>query len=107
MIIKRTIHNDNTGTLIECIIDSSNILKTAYFAHNQNFYIYFNRGHCYAYQKVPSDVYREFEEADSQGEYFRKVIAKEYSYQKLFSLTETELNEAKNIIKEWKENNQV
>lgn len=105
MIIKKTVHEDDTGKLIECIIDSSNILKTDYYAHNKNLYIYFNRGKVYAYQNVSEEVYKEFENSDSQGKFFREIIGKFYSYQKLFNMTNAEIDEAKNIIKEWKENN--
>lgn len=105
MIVKRTVQEDDTGKLIECIIDSSNILKSGYFAHNKNLYIYFKRGHVYAYQNVPENIYEEFEKSNSHGEYFRKVIAKDYLYLKLFKMTETELTETKDLILEWKEDN--
>ena len=79
MIINKTVHEDDTGKLIECVIDSSNLLKTQYFANNKNLYIFFKRGHVYAYQNVPHEIYEQFEKSDSQGEFFRKTIAKDYS----------------------------
>ncbi len=105
MIIKRNIEEDESGKLIECIINSSNILKTVYFVHNKNLYVYFKRGHVYSYQNIPEDIYLDFEKSDSQGEFFLKEIAANFSYQKLFKLTDSEITETKNLIEEWKENN--
>jgi hypothetical protein len=109
MIVKRNVEEDETGKLIECVIDSSNILKTRYFAHNNRLYIYFNRGKVYSYENVSEKVYKNFEEADSQGEFLQEEIMKypkKYPYSKQFSLTESEIKEAKNIINEWKANQQ-
>jgi hypothetical protein len=110
MIVKRTIQEDDDGKLIECIINSSNILKTDYFAHRNRLYVYFNRGKVYSYGNITEEVYKNFEEADSQGEFLRGEIMKKsnkYPYNKEFSLTESEINETKYIIEEWKEDNNL
>ena len=107
MIVKRIIQEDDGGKLIECIIDSSNILKTNYFAHRNRLYIFFNRGKVYSYSNITEEVYRNFEEADSQGEFLRREIMKnpqKFPYFKEFSMTDSEINEAKTVIKEWKDN---
>jgi len=109
MIVKRTIQEDDTGKLIECVINSSNLLKTSYFAHRNTLYVYFNRGKVYSYRNITEEVYKKFEEADSQGEFLRGEIMKKpaiYPYSKEFSLTPSEINDAKEIIQEWKEDNQ-
>lgn len=110
MIVKRTVQEDETGKLIECIIDSSNILKTSYFAHKNKLYVYYNRGKVYSYGNITEQVYKNFEEADSQGEFLRGEIMKKpnkYPYMKEFSLTESEINEVKDLIEEWKEDNNL
>ena len=107
MIIKRDITEDDDGKIIECIINSSNILKTSYFAHRKRLYVYYNRGKVYSYDNITEEVYKNFEEADSQGEYLRGEIMKKtqkYPYHKEFSLEQFEINEAKQIIQEWKDN---
>jgi len=109
MIVKRIVQEDEGGKLVECIIDSSNILKTNYFAHKKRLYIFFNRGKVYSYSNITEEVYRNFEEANSQGEFLRGEIMKnpqKYPYFKEFSMTDSEINDAKTIIKEWKNKQQ-
>lgn len=107
MIVKRTVQEDEGGKLIECIIESSNILKTNYFVHRKRLYIFFNKGKVYSYSNITEEVYRNFEEAESQGEFLRREIMKNpirFPYYKEFSMTDSEINEAKQIIQEWKNN---
>lgn len=110
MIISRKVIEDDDGKLIECIINSSNILRTDYFSHRNRLFVYFNRGKVYSYGNITEEVYKNFEEADSQGEFLRGEIMKKpnkYPYNKEFSLTESEITDAKNIIEEWKEDNNL
>lgn len=107
MIVKRSILEDDGGKIITCVINSSNILKTEYFAHRNILYVYFNRGKVYSYANVTDDIYNNFEEADSQGEYLRGEIMKKsskYPYSKEFTMTKFEIDEAKEIINEWMDN---
>lgn len=107
MIVKKDVLEDDNGKIVSCIIESSNILKTEYFAHRNRLYIYFNRGKVYSYGNITEEVYKNFEEADSQGEFLRGEIMKKaakYPYSKEFSMTPNEMNEAKKIITEWKDN---
>lgn len=110
MIVKRKVIEDDDGKLIECIINSTNILRTDYFAHRNRLFVYFNRGKVYSYGNITEEVYKNFEEADSQGEFLRGEIMKKpnkYPYHKEFSLTESEITDAKNVIEEWKEDNNL
>ena len=107
MIVKRNVIEDDDGKIVECVVDSSNILKTDYFAHRNRLVVYFNRGKVYSYGNITEEVYNCFEEADSQGEYLRGEIMKnpsKYPYRKEFSLNESEITETKKIIEEWKDN---
>jgi len=107
MIVQRNIVEDDDGKIITCIIESSNILKTEFFAHRNRLYVYFNRGKVYSYGNISEEVYNNFEEADSQGEFLRGEIMKKsvkYPYMKEFSMTDFELKETKQIIEEWKDN---
>jgi len=107
MIIKRKITEDDSGKLIECVINSSNILKTNYFTHSKRLFIFFNRGHVYSYTNINEDLYNEFEKSSSQGEFLREIIMKnptKYPYLKEFKINSSEIEEAKQIIKEWEEN---
>jgi len=107
MIVQRNIVEDDDGKIITCIIESSNILKTEFFAHRNRLYVYFNRGKVYSYGNISEEIYKNFEEADSQGEFLRGEIMKKsvkYPYMKEFSMTDFELKETKQIIEEWKDN---
>ena len=106
MIVKRSEVTDNDGTYIECIFHSSNILKTIYFTHKNKLYISFNRGHTYSYSNIDREEYDEFEKSESQGKTFYKkwINNSKYPYYKEFSLNNYEIEEAKKIIEEWKNN---
>ena len=107
MIVRRNVTEDKTGKLIECIIDSSNILRTEYFAHRNRLFIYYRRGHAYSYANITEDIYDDFENAESQGDFLQKHIMKnpqKFPYMKEFKLNESEIQEVKDIIDEWKNN---
>jgi hypothetical protein len=107
MIVKKKVIEDDAGKIVECIIDSSNILKTEYYAHRNRLFVYFNRGKVYSYGNITEKTYNNFEEADSQGEFLRGEIMKnptKYPYSKEFSMTQFEIKDAKQIIAEWKDN---
>lgn len=109
MIVQKTPHYEEDGktvSYIECIFDSSNILMSIYFPSTEVLYISFNRGGTYKYTHVSKEKYENFENAESQGKFFVKEIKNNsnHPYSKEFVLFEQEITEAKNIIKEWKEN---
>lgn len=104
MLINKKITTDKDGSYIEAIFDSSNILKTIYFPHRNKLFIHFRRGHTYSYTNVTEEIYDEFEKAESQGTYFSDEIKNNpnYIYAKEFKLTQREIDEVDEIIKEWK-----
>jgi len=106
MLIERKIIEDNDGSYIEVIHDSSNILKTVYFPHRNKLFVHFVRGGTYSYTNINEKMYEEFETAESVGKFFQKNIAKntKHPFAKEFTLTDNEINEIKKIIKEHKEN---
>lgn len=110
MIVEKNTYNDPDGSLgwIECIFDSSNILISTYFPKTQTLYIAFNRGGVYMYGNVDMEVYQKFETSDSQGKFFVSEIKNNpnFPYQKSYKLFESEIERAKEVIKEWKTKNE-
>lgn len=106
MVILKNEVKDNYGSYIDAIHDSSNILKTTYFPHRNKLFIHFVRGGTYSYTNISETVYNELETSESIGKYFQKNIARndKYQFAKEFTLTEGEINDIKNIIKEHKNN---
>jgi len=91
---------DGSLGYIESVFVSDNVLKTTYFPNNQRLYIAFNRGETYSYSNVTLEMYKEFEEAESQGKWFFKRINKnpKHPYRKEFTLYPTEVKELKEIV---------
>ena len=110
MIVEKKNFNDEDGTLgwIQCIFDSSNILTSIYFPKTNVLYISFNRGGTYKYTHVPEEIYNKFENSESQGKFFVTEIKNkpEYPYSREYNLYKSEIEEAKNVIQEWKQTNQ-
>jgi hypothetical protein len=108
MLIQRQTKGDVGDQFIEAIYESSNILMSTYFPEKNKLYIHFSRGGTYSYTNINENVYKEFENAESQGKYFSREIKKnpnKYPYAKEYTLTESEINEAKQVIKEHNERN--
>lgn len=104
MLLERIEHKDKDGSegFIECIYDSSNILRSTYFPKEKRMYVSFNKGIVYSYGNISKTLYEDFEKADSQGKFFIEQIKKkpeEYPYRKEFTLYPTEIK----IINEKKE----
>jgi len=88
---------------IESIYESSNILMSTYFPKTNKLFIHFNRGGTYSYTNIDEGLYKDFENADSQGKFFLANIKKnpnKYPYAKEYKLTESEIKNAKSVIKE-------
>lgn len=104
---KEQLNEDGSIGYVEAVFDSDNILKTTYFKQAQRLYIAFNRGGTYSYEHVTPELYEQFENAESQGKFFHQNIRnnKEYPYRKEFTLYPNEVADAKQIIKEHKEEN--
>lgn len=107
MLIRKKIIEDDKDYYVESIFDSSNILKTTYFPSNKRLYISFGRGQTYSYGNIDEDLYKKFENSESQGKFFIQEIKKKpdvYPYKKEFSLYPREIEDIKRIINEHKNN---
>lgn len=107
MYIKKEIfkEKDDSIAYIECIYDSSNILKTTYFPNLNKLYVYFKRGGTYSYSNINNELYNEFENCESHGKFFAGKIKNSelYPYYKEFKLYGSEIEECEKIIKEHRE----
>jgi hypothetical protein len=103
MLAEHKEFQEKDGSLgyIESVFESDNVLKTTYFPNNQRLYIAFSRGETYSYGNVTLEMYKEFEEAESQGKWFFKNINKniKHPYRKEFTLYPNEVKELKEIVK--------
>ncbi len=77
-VVKRT---EKEG-VIECLIDSSNILMSEYNESDKSLVITFKAGTQYKYFDVLHRDYVRFEISESQGQVFNKTM-KNYKYEKL------------------------
>ena len=103
MLAEHKEFQEKDGSLgyIESVFSSDNVLKTTYFPNNQRRYIAFSRGETYSYSNVTPEMYKEFEEAESQGKWFFKRINKnsKHPYRKEFTLYPNEVKDLKEIVK--------
>ena len=78
--------------MIECLIDSSNILLSEYNKSKKTLKITFKAGTQYLYKDVLDRDYVRFEVSESQGSVFNKTMRK-YEFEKLEKIDTTELLE--------------
>jgi hypothetical protein len=71
------------GTIIEVLIESSNLKSATYNTESSNLLITFNSGSIYEYNNVPWEKFTKFRMAKSQGKYFNENISKSYNYTKI------------------------
>ena len=88
-VIKRT---EKENGIIECLIDSSNILLSEYNKPKKTLKITFKAGTQYLYKEVIERDYVRFEVSESQGSVFNKTMRK-YEFDKLEKVDTTELLE--------------
>jgi len=88
-VVKRT---EKENGVIECLIDSSNILLSEYDKSKQTLKITFKAGTQYLYKDVLDRDYVRFEVSESQGSVFNKTMRK-YEFDKLDKIDTTELLE--------------
>jgi len=88
-VVKRT---EKENGVIECLIDSSNILLSEYDKSKQTLKITFKAGTQYLYKDVLDRDYVRFEVSESQGSVFNKTMRK-YEFDKLDKVDTTELLE--------------
>lgn len=105
IVEKKEYGTEANGTYIECVFDSTNILKTTYFPMLKRLYISFNKGGVYSYENINEDFYEEFESCDSQGKFFASNIRSknnDFPVRKEFTLYPSEVEETKVLIREYK-----
>jgi hypothetical protein len=78
-VVKRTEREDG---VVECLIDSSNILLSEYNKSKQTLKITFKAGTQYLYKDVLYRDYVRFEVSESQGSVFNKTMRK-YEFDKM------------------------
>jgi len=88
-VVKRT---EKENGVIECLIDSSNILLSEYDKSKQTLKITFKAGTQYLYKDVLDRDYVRFEVSESQGSVFNKTMRK-YEFDKLDKIDTTALLE--------------
>ena len=96
-VIKRT---EKENGIVECLIDSSNVLLSEYNRPEKTLKITFKAGTQYLYKEVIERDYVRFEVSESQGSVFNKTMRK-YEFEKIGKVDTSELLEQ---IKERKGN---
>jgi hypothetical protein len=86
--------------VVECLIDSTNILMSEYDESKKTFKVTFKAGTQYLYKEVLKRDYLRFEVSESQGSVFNKTMNK-YEFEKLGSIDVTPIKE---LINEHKGN---
>jgi len=71
------------GTIIEVLIESSNLKSAKYDTESKNLVVTFNSGSIYEYNNVPWEKFTKFRMAKSQGKYFNESISRSYKYTKV------------------------
>lgn len=94
-VVKRTQKEDG---VVECLIDSSNIIMSEYDESKKTLAITFKAGTKYLYKDVLHRDYVRFEVSESQGEIFNKTLRK-YEFDKL---DKVDVNPLKELINEAK-----
>lgn len=88
-VVKRTEREDG---VVECLIDSSNILLSEYDKTKKTLRITFKAGTQYLYKDMLDRDYVRFEVSESQGSVFNKTMRK-YEFDKLEKIDTSELME--------------
>ena len=88
-VVKRTEREDG---VVECLINSSNILLSEYNKSKQTLKITFKAGTQYLYKDVLDRDYVRFEVSESQGSVFNKTMRK-YEFDKLDKIDTSNLLE--------------
>lgn len=96
---------ETSEIFVEGYFDSSNIIKSIYLPDKKTLFIIFKKGVVYSYSNVDAELYLGFENADSQGVYFSKSIAKNPKciYYREYKLYEFEKKEIFALIEERKQ----
>jgi hypothetical protein len=71
------------GSVIEVLIESSNLKSASYNTESSNLQVTFNSGAIYEYNNVPWEKFTKFRMAKSQGKYFNENISRSYKFNKI------------------------
>lgn len=71
------------GTIIEVLIQSSNIKAAKYDTESKKLLITFNNGAIYEYEDVPWEKFTKMRMSESQGKFFNQNISKSHKYKKM------------------------
>jgi hypothetical protein len=71
------------GTIINVIINSSNLKNAVYDTETKDLTITFNNDTVYMYQDVPWELFTKFRMSDSQGKFFSQNISRNFKYKKI------------------------
>lgn len=71
------------GSVIEVLIESSNLKSASYNTELSNLQVTFNSGAIYEYNNVPWEKFTKFRMAKSQGKYFNENISRSYKFNKI------------------------
>jgi hypothetical protein len=71
------------GTIINVIINSSNIKNAVYDTETKDLTITFNNNSLYMYQDVPWELFTKFRMSESQGKFFSQNISRNFKYKKI------------------------
>lgn len=93
-VIQKT-ENDN---IIECLIESTNIIKSVYNQTDKSLVLTFKAGTQYKYFDVLHRDYMRFEISESQGSVFNKTMRK-YKFDKMETIDVAPLKEQIENIK--------
>lgn len=94
-VVKRTEREDG---IVECLIDSTNIIMSEYDESKSKLTLTFKAGTKYIYHDILKRDYLRFEVSESQGEIFNKTMRK-YKYDKLDSVDVSPIKELINEAK--------
>ena len=71
------------GSVIEVLIESSNLKSAKYDTESKDLVVTFNSGAIYEYNNVPWEKFTKFRMSKSQGKYFNENISRSYKYTKV------------------------
>lgn len=92
------IERKENNNIVECLIDSTNILHSEYDQSNKTLILTFKAGTRYKYLDIQHRDYVRFEVSESQGTVFSKTL-KDYKTEKLDKVDITPIKERINEIK--------
>ncbi len=106
LLERKELKDVHTGEyFLECLYESSNIMKSVYIPDRKTLFIVFKKGVVYGYSNVDNENYLGFENSDSQGVYFSKNIQKNQKcvHYKMYKLYEFEKKDLLKLIEEQKQ----